>query len=398
MSDHRILHAAFFTPAECAADATDDVWGLPMRIIGDPGTTKTASIRGVGLHAGLAVEVVIASLRDPTDFQGQLFIDPDGRTSHAIPDWVDAANEAKYCVVLFDEIADAPPATQAALMRVVHERVVGRKRLAPTVRIMAAANAVDDSASGYDMAMPMANRFGTLADWKPPTARQWGAWLLRAGVREKIVPDCNPADEQARVMALWPAAYAKAAGCISAFIEALPGLLNRKPAPGSPQASLPWPSTRTWSMATRALAASEIHRLDEAETDRYVGSFVGMTAMVELRSWLANLDLPDPAALLDGKATFAHNRDRCDRTIAILSACAAMVAPKTAEKREPRAAAMWALLAQHMDQPDVCYTAVQALCNRDTLLVRIGGKLNQDAERVIARFNPILRAAGIVGS
>ena len=38
---------------------------------------------------------------------------------------------------------------------------------------------------------------------------------------------------------------------------------------------------------------------------------LGMTAMVELRSWLANLDLPNPADLLDGKATFDHNRDRC---------------------------------------------------------------------------------------
>ncbi|MCE5271950.1 AAA family ATPase [bacterium] len=391
MSDTRILHAALFTPGP------RHVWGMPIRLIGGPGTAKSDLVTQTCLAAGLPVEVVIASLRDPTDFLGLPVPGPDGQVTYATPDWAVAAAKAKNAVVFLDEISCTAPATQAALLRVVLDRVVGGFQLPSGVRIVAAQNGVDEAAGGYDLAMPLANRFGTLADWQAPNAQAWGSWLLGAGNGGEVEATLDPEEEQKRVMALWPNAYAKAAGCISAFIAARPGLLHAQPAAGSPQASLPWPSRRTWAMATRALAASEIHHLDEAETDRYVGSFVGMTAMVELRSWLANLDLPDPAALLDGKVTFSHNRDRCDRTIAILSACAAMVAPKTAEKREPRAAAMWALLAQHMDQPDVCYTAVQALCNRETLLVRIGGKVNQDAERVLERFNPVLRAAGIVG-
>lgn len=391
MSDIRILHAALFTPGP------RHIWGMPMRLIGGPGTAKSDIVTQTCRAAGLPVEVVIASLRDPTDFLGLPIPSADGQVTYATPDWAVAAARARNAVVFLDEINCTAPATQAALLRVVLDRVVGGFQLPPGVRIIAAQNGVDEAAGGYDLAMPLANRFGTLSDWQAPDARAWGSWLLGAGNGDEVEAQVDPEAEQARVMQLWPAAYAQASGCISAFIQARPGLLHVQPVAGSPQASLPWPSRRTWAMATRALAASAIHKLDEAETDRYVGSFVGMSAMVELRGWLANLDLPDPSAYLDGKATFQHQRDRMDRTIALFSACAALVAPKGAEKRESRAAALWAALAGHMDQPDVCYTAVQALCNRDTLLVRIGGKLNQDAEKVLERFNPILRAAGIVG-
>jgi hypothetical protein len=388
--DTRILHAALFTPGP------KHLWGLPMRIIGGPGTAKSDLITQVAKAAGLHIEVVIASLRDPTDFLGLPIPGKGNTVTYAPPDWAVAAAEAQHAVVFLDEISCTAPATQAALLRVVLDRVCGGFQLPDTVRIIAAQNSVEDAAGGYDLAMPLANRFGTISDWHAPDERAWGAWLLGAGNGDETVSTTTPQAEQERVLALWPSQYAQAAGIISTFISRHPSLLHVQPAAGSPQASLPWPSRRTWTMATRALAASVIHSLDESETDRYVGSFVGTAAMTELRTWLANMDLPDPGAVLDGEVEFEHDRDRLDRTITVFSSCAALVSPKTAAKRESRAAALWGLLNKHMDQADVCYPAVRALCNRETLLVRIGGKLNKDAEAVLQRFRPLFQAAGIM--
>jgi len=115
-----------------------------------------------------------------------------------------------------------------------------------------------------------------------------------------------------------------------------------------------------------------------------------------LRAWLVNVDLPDPARLLDGEEQFTPDRDRIDRTMAVYSSCAALVAPKTAEKRNERAAALWQMLAGNLGMLDVVYPAVRALCNRDTLLVRLGGKLNTDAEAVLKKLGPAFAAAGIM--
>ena len=115
-------------------------------------------------------------------------------------------------------------------------------------------------------------------------------------------------------------------------------------------------------MATRALAASEIHHLDESESDRYVGSFVGPAAIRELRSWMVNVDLPDPAELLDGKIEWQHDPDRLDRTMVVCSSCAALVAPHSAEKRMPRAEAAWKLIHKGMAEHlrPLGYTSVEA--------------------------------------
>ncbi len=391
MSDVTILKAALFTPGP------RNRWGQPLRIVGDPGTAKTDLITQVATRAGLHVVVVLASLRDPTDFLGMPVV-RDGKVSYAPPDWVAEVTEHPNSVVFFDEINLCSPATQAALLRVVLDLVVGGYRLPSTVRILAAQNGVDESAGGYDLAMPLANRFGTLTDWKGPSADDWASWLVGQGAAddaEGTVQDPNV--EHARVMSEWPAEYARAIGAVSAFIRRRPALLHVQPQAGSPQASLPWPSRRTWAMATRAMAASRIHGLSESDTDRYVGAFVGQTAVVELRSFLTNLDLPDPAGLLDGAVEFGHDPDRLDRTMAVLSACAGTVLPSNAVRRSGRAAVLWKIVREVAETAaDVAWPTVKILCSRGVDLAREGTRINPDADVVLTRFHPMLVAADLL--
>ena len=59
----------------------------------------------------------------------------------------------------FDEISTAPPAVQAALLRVVLERTVGDLRLPDAVSLVAAANTPEQAAGGWELSPPLANRF-----------------------------------------------------------------------------------------------------------------------------------------------------------------------------------------------------------------------------------------------
>jgi hypothetical protein len=368
-----------------------------MRIVGGPGTAKTDIIKQVATLAGLRVVVVLASLRDPTDFLGMPVV-RDGRVSYAPPDWVLEVTENPNAVVFFDEINTCSPATQAALLRVVLDRVVGGHGLPSTVRILAAQNGVDEAAGGYDLAMPLANRFGTLTDWTGPGVEDWLAWLIGQSSGGDVDGKVSDAIvEQESVMKAWPLAYAKSTGVISAFIRRKPSLLHVQPLAGSPQASLPWPSRRTWAMAARALAASKIHLLTEAETDRYVGSFVGQAAMVELASFITHLDLPDPEELLDGIVSLKHHKARLDRTMAALSACASLVLPKDARKRSERAAMLWKIVRDVMkDAPDIVWPTVKLICSRDVDLAHEGKTVNKDADVVLTKFHPMLREAGLL--
>jgi len=371
-----------------------------MRIVGDPGTAKTDIVSQVATRAGFGVKVVLASLRDPTDFLGLPVARGDGSMGYAPPDWVVEVARHPYTVVFFDEINTCSPATQAALLRVVLDRVVGDFALPPTVRILAAQNGVDDSAGGYDLAVPLANRFGTLADWKGPPVDEWTSWLVGAGTLSAEVRSASdPEAEQDRVSAAWHAEYARAAGTVGAFVSSKPSMLHARPPSGSPQASMPWPSRRTWSMATRALAASKIYSLTDNEADRYVGSFVGDAAVVELRSFTASLDLPNPADLLDGRVDFKPDNKRMDRTMAVLSSCAAVVVPKDATRRIERAAVLWSIVrrvALDCKMADVAWPTVRLICSKELGLERAGGKVNRDADAVLSRFHPLLEKAGML--
>lgn len=61
-------------------------WGVPALLWGAPGTGKSSFVEGLQKE-GFPVITMIASLHDPTDFNG-LPVLHDGRMRFAPPDWV----------------------------------------------------------------------------------------------------------------------------------------------------------------------------------------------------------------------------------------------------------------------------------------------------------------------
>jgi MoxR-like ATPase len=329
--------------------------------------------------------------------------------SYPRPDWTDKFFQAKRGVVFVDELTSVPPALMPALMGLFLAGRIGGTQLPPGVRRAAAANPVEQAAAGYELPMPLANRMGHM-EWEVPSVDEHTQYMMRgssgahgltkhlAEVAEDVdgeeieldEPTFNAGAEEARVLKAWPEAWAKAVGLETAFLGAK-DMKNQMPAPGSPQAGRAWPSDRTWEMATRALASSYVHKLDEADMEAYVAAFVGAGAASEWFTFINEQDLPNAAMLLDGKISFTHEAARSDRTIAVLGACVALISPRTAVHRTERANNLWQVLEKLTTDKadlDLLVPATHALIELELTSLK-------HAAKVLAKINPVLKAAGI---
>ncbi|GAA1551555.1 MoxR family ATPase [Actinomadura kijaniata] len=329
---------------------------LPVLLWGEPGIGKSAGMERLADGLGVPLETVIASVHEPSDFAGLPVIGDDPAATGvpmAPPDWAVRLATAGRGLVFFDELSSAPPAVQAALLRVVLERRVGSLSLPEPVRVVAAANPPSSAADGWHLSPPLANRFVHL-NWThdPRTVARGlaGTWP------ELRVPMVDPAKTTGAV--------ARARGAISGFLTARPGLVHSLPSDAEARGG-PWPSPRSWEMALRLLAAGYATGVARDAVAAAVVGAVGDGAGLELLNYLEELDLPDPDRVLADPDAFALP-DRGDRQLAFLTA---VVAAIQAEPTRRRWEAGWAVLAKAVDAgvPDVAARAAGDLAKmRDT--------------------------------
>jgi len=391
MDTRKILHVSMFTPG------LNGRWGLPLLWWGKPGVGKSRVIETVATALGLMCHTLVASIREPADFGGLPIPVERGRRrfmEYAPPGWasdfeIDGDGRG---VVFVDELTTTAPATQAALLRMVLDGALGDYYFPRGVRFVAAANPVADAAGGWDLTPPLANRFGHL-NWESPEPADWCDWLIGAnGASTDDVGDderISSETEEARVMAAWPTAFAKAKGVVAGFVKARPDLLHRMPDAGSSGRGKAWPSHRTWEMATRALAGCDVHGADDIIVDELVASFVGPGAGSELTTFRTKVKLPDPEAVLDGKVKFKHEPARLDRTVAVLSSCSALVTSGKCERQNERSEKLWEIIGGMVgDAADLTVPAARALVRKR---LHQGG----EAKKSLIALQPILEAAGV---
>lgn len=301
-------------------------WGLPLLLWGSPGIGKSSRVYAASRAIGLMCEPVYAATRQPEDFSGVPV--PDGSGGVNIACTLGAANllmkEGQGHGVLFaDELSCARPAVQAALMSLVLDRRIGDTVLPGGVRIIAAANPVEEAAGGWELDPPLANRFAHL-DITVPTSDEWTAWLISGSGLERPM---KIEDGEARVQAGWPDAWAKVSGMMAGFMKAFSSHLYTLPASGHQDRGKAWPSPRTWEFASRAVATVYALETNKEKRDKLahdlVSACVGRGAAVAWATWVAKADIPDPLDMLqDG---WPIDTKRLDRTIAAYTAMTSYV-------------------------------------------------------------------------
>jgi MoxR-like ATPase len=347
----------------------------PVLLWGAPGTGKTSVVNAIATAAGWACETVIASLREPSDFAGLPVVTGSGveaEVMFAPPRWAKRLSVAGAGVLFFDEISTAPPAVQAALLRVVLERTVGDLTLPEGVSVVAAANPPEQAADGWDLSAPLANRFCHL-DW--PTDARRMAEGFASGWGTPTIPELLPG---------WATQIPVARSWVAGFASVRPTLALAVPEDASASGRA-WPSPRSWDMAATLLAAARAADVDDRVESLLVRGCVGHGPGSEFLTWLVEADLPDPELVLADPSTF-RLPDRGDRAFAALTSIAAVVA---AHPTADRWAAAWKVFgAASQKAPDAAATAARTLAK-----CRPAGA---PVPPEVAAFGPLLRDAQLL--
>ncbi|MFC9285709.1 AAA family ATPase [Streptomyces sp. NPDC057052] len=262
---------------------------LPVLLWGEPGIGKTAALTQLAESLDLPLTTVIASVHEPSDFSG-LPVVGDDPAVHGVPmappDWAVRLVRAGRGLLFLDELSTAPPAVQAALLRLVLERRIGTLRLPPGVRIVAAANPRSSAADGWELSPPLANRFVHL-QWthdQEVVVRGLGGTWPRA-----TLPRLDPRKVRQAVD------FARRAVC--GLLSARPTLVHRLPS-GEARRGGAWPSPRSWDMTLTLIAFATAAGSSREVLSLLVRGTVGDGPGLELLASLDRMDLPDPEAVL----------------------------------------------------------------------------------------------------
>ncbi|MEU4692519.1 AAA family ATPase [Actinoplanes sp. NPDC023714] len=275
---------------------------LPVLLWGEPGIGKTSALNHLAASLGLPLTTVIASVHEPSDFAGLPVVGDDPAVQGvpmAPPDWAVRLARTGKGLLFLDELSTAPPAVQAALLRVVLERQVGALRLPPGIRIVAAANPRASAADGWELSAPLANRFVHL-QWAydhDVVVRGLGGTWPRASL---------PSLDADRL----PEAVALARRAVCGLLGARPKLVHQLPNSETRRGGA-WPSPRSWEMALRLLAFATAAGASREALSMLVRGAVGDGPGLELLAALDRLDLPDPEDLLadPANAVLPHRGD-----------------------------------------------------------------------------------------
>ncbi|MEC3994860.1 MoxR family ATPase [Actinacidiphila sp. DG2A-62] len=362
---------------------------LPVLLWGEPGIGKTAALRQLAAGLDLPLTTVIASVHEPSDFAGLPVVGDDPAEQGvpmAPPDWAVRLVRAGRGLLFLDELSTAPPAVQAALLRLVLERRVGALRLPRGVRIVAAANPRASAADGWELSPPLANRFVHLRwthDHDVVVRGLGGVW-----------PQVTLPRLDARRL---PEAVALARRAVCELLAARPALVHRMP-DGETRRGGAWPSPRSWEAALRLTAFATAAGSDRDVLSLLVRGTVGDGPGLELLAALDRMDLPDPEAVLADPAG-AVLPERGDLRQAVLDG---VVEAVRARPDASRWDAAWTVMARAVETgpPDLVVVPASTLAalRRDgwtvpPVIERLAG-----AVQVVRRVGESVKAATADGA
>lgn len=280
------------TPSIQHIEATAFLAKIPLGIVGEPGTAKSAIIGKLAEEHGMNLVTVIGSRMAPTDVSGILEKavigkDSDGNDIHGtkalINDWQYKMLENPNTVLFFDEFSNTTPSVQASMLNMIQDRELpGGVKIPDDVVIIAAMNPIEQSADGYELSYPTSNRFSWMG-WDPEPS------LWFDGMEAGFWRD-NVSDEELH----WKREIVNFLREKGEHLHKVPkddtikdNFIANDPVLSS-VALYAWPSRRSWDNLSKVLG--ELTRAKQSNSvveDQIIRGTVGLDAARDFRQFLA---------------------------------------------------------------------------------------------------------------
>jgi hypothetical protein len=354
---------------------------VPTIVWGGTGVGKTTVLGLLARALGRAFHLLIGSTHLPEDFSGYPDADREAGVIRMLPTkWVDKFRDGTGFLLL-DEFTCVPPTTMAAELSLITERRVGDETLPEGTIIVAAANPPELAPGANQLPPSMRSRFFHHS-WRVDQTE------LFKGYRNGLKWDAPPfpvVPENHKEL------YSKYGSLVEAFLRSAPDCMEKLPESDEVRS---FPNPRTWSYVVKCLSAAESvgHQLGSPVFTELVTGCVGDAAGAEFVRYLSQLDLIDPAGVLEGTVAYTYEAGRPDLQICLLTGLVKELRHHTSAERWTRAAkvfveigekeietfltqfkSLWAPVAKGGVRPDG-WTPPQALMARLMKLVPKGLK------------------------
>ena len=152
-----------------------------------PGVGKTAIVKATCENLGYKLLTIHGVTCDPVDLSGLPFVSKDGKTADYLPAGTLAkiVKATEPTVVFLDDIGQAPPAVQAAIMQLVWDRLIGEHRVPDCVTFVMASNRRKDKAGVSGMLSTLLDRAVHLE--VSPDYKAWINWAVSQGFDDKVI-------------------------------------------------------------------------------------------------------------------------------------------------------------------------------------------------------------------
>ena len=159
-------------------------------IKGAPGTGKTDIGHQVSHHLESDLVLMHPVVSDPTDFKGIPWVFDHEGSKKAVflptEDLEKLMTATKLTIAFPDDVGQAPPAVQAALMQLLLSRSINGHKISDHVAFIAATNRKADKAGVSGMLEPVKSRFSTIVELMVDVD-DWVTWALANNVPTELI-------------------------------------------------------------------------------------------------------------------------------------------------------------------------------------------------------------------
>jgi len=158
---------------------------LPVLVKGSPGIGKSDIVAQAAKSLGWELIISHPVVADPTDYKGLPFV--VGGNAEFLPfgDLRKLLDTKTPLIYFLDDLGQATPAVQSAVMQLLLARQINGHKISPEVRFVAATNGRADKANVSGILEPVKSRFASIVELEVKTS-DWIEWAWKNGMPHEL--------------------------------------------------------------------------------------------------------------------------------------------------------------------------------------------------------------------